>query len=132
MIIIYVLLILLAAFPLVLTIRRMCRNKLIKRKGIRTNGRVTCIHTFRVKSSQIDNLTIQYQDRATGHFHIAKASTQANKYKVGDFIEIAYLPVQHSKYAITETKGGYTFILVFCIILFLFVLFAVYKINEMV
>ena len=45
---------------------------------------------------------------------------------------VAYLPANPAKYAITDTQGGNTAMLIFCILIFLFVLFAVYKINEMV
>ena len=51
---------------------------------------------------------------------------------VGDTIGVVYLPANPAKYAIADTRGGFTAMLIFCIILFLFVLFAVYKINGMV
>jgi len=110
----------------------MRRTAIIKKTGIRTNGHISAIRTIRVKSSQVDLLTIVYKDRATGQPYTAKATTQVKKFKVGDMMEIAYLPSKPTRYAITDTKGGYTFLLVFCIIIFLFVLFAVYKINDMV
>ena len=124
--------ILLAAFPMLLTIWRMRRTALIRKNGIHCNGNINSIRTIRMKSSYLDLLTIEYRDRATGRTFPAKATTSQGKYKRGDLIGIAYLPAQPSKYALTDTKGGFTFMLVFCIIIFLFVIFAVYKIDEMV
>lgn len=132
MVIIYILLILLAAFPLGLTIWRMRRAAFIKKTGIHTNGYATSIRTVRIKSSLTDVVSIEYKDRATGLPYPGKATTQAGKFRVGDTIGVVYLPANPAKYAIADTRGGFTAMLIFCIILFLFVLFAVYKINGMV
>ena len=132
MVIIYILLILLAAFPLGLTIWRMRRAAFIKKTGIHTNGYATSIRTVRIKSSLTDVVSIEYKDRATGLPYPGKATTEAGKFRVGDTIGVVYLPANPAKYAIADTRGGFTAMLIFCIILFLFVLFAVYKINGMV
>ena len=132
MIYIYIALILLAAFPLLLTIWRMRRTARIKKLGIHCNGTITSIRSIRIKNTYIDSLTIEYRDRRTGQPFQAKATSARGKYNRGDPMGIAYLPDQPSKYALTDTKGGFTFMLVFCIIIFLFVIFAVYKIDEMV
>ena len=132
MVIIYILLILLAAFPLGLTIWRMRRAAFIKKTGIHINGYVTSRRTVRIKTTYLDIISIEYKDRATGLPYPGKATTQTGKFRVGDTIGVAYLPTNPAKYAIEDTKGGFTGMLIFCIILFLFVLFAVYKINGMV
>ncbi|MGB3089165.1 MAG: DUF3592 domain-containing protein [Chitinophagaceae bacterium] len=132
MVIIYILLILLAAFPLGLTIWRMRRAAFIKKTGIHTNGYATSIRTVRIKSSLTDVVSIEYKDRATGLPYPGKATTEAGKFRVGDTIGVVYLPANPAKYAIADTRGGFTALLIFCIILFLCVLFAVYKINGMV
>ena len=132
MIFFYVSLILIAALPLVLTAWRMKRTARIKKTGIHTNGTITHIRTVRVKSGYIDFLTFEYQDWNTGKLYSGKATIQSGKYRHNDRLPIAYLPDNPSKYAITNTKGAYTFILIFCILLFLFVLFAVYKVDSMV
>ncbi len=80
----------------------------------------------------MDIIRIEYKDRTTDLPYPGKATTQAGKFKVGDTIGVVYLPANPAKYAIADTKGGFTAMLIFCIIIFLFVLFAVYKINEMV
>ena len=132
MIFFYILLILLAAFPLGLAIWRMRRAAYIKKTGIHTNGYITSIRTVRIKSSLTDIISIEYKDRTTGRPYTGKATTQAGKFKLGDTMGVAYLPANPAKYAIADTKGGFTAMLIFCILIFLFVLFAVYKINEMV
>lgn len=132
MIIIYILLILLSAFPLGLTIWKIRRTTFIRETGIHTNGSITSIRTVRMKSSLTDIITIEYKDRATGRSYTGKATTQTGKFRLGDTMGVAYLPANPAKYAIADTKGGFTILLIFCIIIFLFVLFAVYKINEMV
>lgn len=129
---IYIGLILLAAFPLVLTIWRMSWSAKIKKRGVFTDSVVTHIRTLRMpRGGTVDILTLEYKDRATGQSYKGRATVATRRYKVGDRMELAYLPDRPAKYAI-DTKKGYLFILIFCIILFLFVLFAVYKINGMV
>ena len=132
MTIIYILLILLAAFPLFFTIWRMQRAATIKKNGVYTTGFVTNIKTIRTgRGGAIDILTLEYKDRATGKPYNGRATVTPNKYKIGDTMTIVYLPDKPAKYAI-DTKKAYWAVLIFCIILFLFILFAVYKINEMV
>lgn len=129
---IYIGLIILAAFPLLLIIWRMRWAAKIKKSGIYTDSVVTHIRKFRVpRSSTMDILTLEYKDRATGRTYKGKASTAHGKYRTGDIMPVVYLPEKPSKYAVA-IKTGYWAVLIFCIILFLFVLFAVYKINEMV
>ena len=60
-----------------------------------------------------------------------RATVSPHKYKIGDTMAVVYLPNKPAKYAI-DTNKAYWAVLIFAIILFLFVLFAVYKINEMV
>mgnify|MGYP000945686471 CR=1 FL=1 len=132
MIYIYIAMILLAAFPMLLTIWRMQRTARIKKQGIHCNGTITGIRSIRIKNTYIDQLTIEYRDRNSGRTYTAKATSGRGKHNRGDAMGIAYLPEKPSQYALTDTRGGYTFMLVFCILIFLFVIFAVYKINEMV
>lgn len=124
--------ILLAAFPLMLTIWRMRRSDLVKKKGIHTDAIVTKVSTVRFPHSRMDILTLEYKDRATGQPYQGRATVTHMNNKSGDRITVAYLPDKPSKYMVADTKKGYTVILIFCILLFIFVLFAVYKINEMV
>jgi hypothetical protein len=132
MIAIYISLIALAAFPLVLTIWRMQVAAKIKKNGVHTNGVVKHINRIRMgRGGSMDILTLEYKDGATGKPYNGKATVTPDKYKIGDAMAVVYLAEKPSKYAI-DTKKAYWAVLIFCIILFLFVLFAVYKIDEMV
>ncbi|MDZ4795516.1 MAG: hypothetical protein SGI83_14640 [Bacteroidota bacterium] len=129
---IYIGLILLAAFPMVLTIWRMRWAAKIKKSGIYTDSVVTHISTLRMpRAATMDILTLEYKDRATGKAYKGRATVAYMKYKIGDTMPVVYLPDRPAKYAI-DTKKAYWAVLIFSIILFLFVLFAVYKIDEMV
>ncbi len=131
MIWIYIFLPLLGAFPLVLTARRMWVAGKIKKEGVYTNGIIHHIDKFRMpRGGSFDILRIEYKDRATGMAYKAKATVSPGKYRLGDPLEVIYLPKQPAKYAI-DSKGGNMGMLIFCIIIFLFVCFAVYKIQEM-
>lgn len=132
MIFLYIFLILLAAFPLVLTALRMKRAALIKKEGIHVNATITHIRRVRIKTTYIDFVDFEYRDRNTGKSYSGKATSRSGKYKYSDRLPVAYLPGNPSRHTVTNTKGGYTGMLIFCILLFLFVLFAVYKIDGMV
>lgn len=110
----------------------MRRHAHVKKNGTHVSGRVANIRTFRSsKGGSVDILTVEYKDRATGRPYYGKATVNMGKYQIGDPIPVAYLPNNPSKYAIT-LRSGYWFILIFCIILFAFVIFVIYKIDGMV
>jgi hypothetical protein len=127
---IYIFMIALAAVPLTITIYRMRKAGNIKKHGVHVDAIVKDKRAVRIGKSPIDMLTLEYKDRATGRPYYGKASTGQGKFKIGDRMPVAYLPDDPAKYAVLKT--GYWPVLVFCIILFLFVIFAVYKIDEMV
>ena len=132
MIIIFASLILLAAIPMLLTIWRMRKAAYIKKNGIPTESVVTNIRKMYGRAGvSVDILTFEYRDKGSGKPYYGSASIATGKYKIGDTMQVTYLPEKPSRYAI-DTKGGYTGILIFCIILFLFAIFAVYKLNGMV
>lgn len=83
------------------------------------------------KGGSIDKLTLEYKDRRDNRPYYAKATVVTGQKQIGDRMTVIYLPNKPEKYAI-DTKGGYWFILVFCIILFVFIIFAVWKIDGMV
>ena len=85
MLIIYILLIVLAAFPLVLTIWRMRVAAYIKKNGTAVNAAVTHITTIRTgKGGSMDILALEYRDRATNRPYNGKATVAPGKYKIGD------------------------------------------------
>lgn len=132
MLILYILLIALGAFPLILTIWRMRAAATIKKAGVATNEVITHINTIRTgKAGAMDILTLEYKDRLTNHPYNGGATVTHQKYKPGDIMPVIYLPDNPSKYAV-DLKTAYWVVLIFCILLFLFIVFALYKINEMV
>ena len=131
MIFIYIFMILLAAFPVVLTIWRMRRAAMVKKNGIHTDAVVTKVKTFRLRHGRVDFLSLEYKDRATGQSYYGKATVDYMRNKLGDRITVAYLPDKPATYMVDGSKKGYIGILIFCIILFVFMLFAIYKIDEM-
>ncbi|MBL7702412.1 MAG: hypothetical protein JNM14_09185 [Ferruginibacter sp.] len=100
----------------------------IKKHGILTDAFITHIVTRRFHKTNMDVLTMQYKD-AAGRTHPATATIQVGKYRVGQRIPIKYLPQNPAQYAFGNVSS-YRIILVFCILLFLFAVFASYKIYE--
>lgn len=110
----------------------MRKANMVKKNGIYTDAIVTKISTFRLRHGTMDIITLEYKDRATGQSYFGKATVAYMANKIGDRIAITYLPNKPSTYAVADTKKGYIAILIFSIVLFIFILFAIYKINEMV
>lgn len=73
---------------------------------------------------------LQYKDPA-GACYIATTSSKPNRYKIGDNVAVMYLPDKPADYIIGNVKEGYWTLFVFSVLLLLFAVFAVYKINEM-
>ena len=60
-----------------------------------------------------------------------KATASYGQFKLGDKLPILYSPDNPSKMTLKDQKGHY-FLLVFTMLLFLFVIFATFKIVEMI
>ena len=130
MIWVYIFMIAIAAFPLLLTIKRIRKAAYIKKKGVHVDAIVRHIRVSRSGRSTMDILTLEYKERITGRSYQGRATVTHQQFQIGDRLPVAYLPDKPSQYAVGNT--AYWLLLIFCILLFLFVLFAVYKINEMV
>lgn len=128
MILVYILIIGLPAFLIFIILKKMKKAKNINELGITTDAFITNISTRRMGKTTVDILTLEYKD-AAGRRHPAKATIQVGKYRVGQRIPIKYLPQNPSHYAFGNVSG-YWFILIFCILLLLFTIFAAYKIHE--
>lgn len=128
--ILLILLIVLAAFPLVLTIWRMRTAARIKKNGIPARAVIKHISTVRGKGGAIDILAMEYRDNLTNQSYRAKATVARGQKKIGDSMTVYYLADRPSRYAL-DNKNAYWIILIFCIALFLFIIFVVYKINAM-
>lgn len=131
MIILYILLIVLGIYPLWKTIRFILLEEKIRKEGISTTGVVTHIHTTRrFKGPTTDQVFVSYSCIKSGQGHKSEFVTNHNKYRSGQSIPLKYLPEKTDK-IIVAPKRGYWGMLIFSILIFFFVLFAVYKIDEM-
>ena len=132
MIIVYVITILLAAFPLWKTIRYIRLEEKIRREGISTSGVVTYIHTTRLPRNLLtDRVHTRFASNISGGYHEASFASDHKRYRVGQSITVRYLPGKPDKIVVAE-KRGYWPMLIFSIILLLFAIFGMYKINETV
>ena len=132
MIILYMLLIMLAAFPLWKTVRYIIKEKRIRQQGIKAFGVVTHIHTTAMRRGPtVDQVHIEYASIIHGHFHKSSITAKHKKFKHGESVPLMYLPEEPSK-IVVDGGQGYWPMLIFSILIFLFVIFAVYKIDEMV
>jgi hypothetical protein len=131
MIVISIVLILLASFPLLITLKRIRRYRLARHRGGNTVATVTHIRTHRyVRGLPYDRLTLVYHNLETGKSSTGQVSTVHDKYKPGDRVTIAY-QTSTGDVIIPDDVAGFYPILGFGIVLLLFVLFAVYKLSEM-
>lgn len=130
--IIYILLILLASIPLLLTLKRIRKYRSMEQNGIKARARIIHIQVQpNYKSGPHDNLTLDYMDLETNQPRTGQASTVHNKYKLGEVLDISYERGKPKIYVKGDEKG-YKPVLWFSIALLVFVVFAAYKINEMV
>ncbi|WP_298712757.1 DUF3592 domain-containing protein [Chitinophaga sp.] len=124
--------VLFSAVPLAVTIFRWMKLRAIKRRGVKAEGRVIGKFTRAVKWGRaIDKLHIEYRDWAPGQSFRAEAFAPLGKFEVGDTVTVYYLPARPGKIVLAGGLG-YGPMLLFFTGLFLFVLFAVYKLDEMI
>ena len=132
MLIIYILLLLLAAFPLWKTVRYIIKEKRIRQHGIKTLGLVTHIHTTAMRRGPtVDQVHIEFASIIHGHFHKSSITAKHKKFKQGETVPVMYLPEEPSKIVVYGKEGHWP-MLIFAILIFLFVIFAIYKIDDMV
>lgn len=98
--------------------------------GVKTNAVITHIAWQHFSRGSFDKITLEYKDD-TGFFYSAYINSRQGRYKVGDSITLFYFPRKPSVSSIDGSKDGNWGLLIFCLLLLLFALFAVYKINEM-
>lgn len=132
MLIIYILLLTVAAFPLWKTVRYILKEKRIRQYGINTLGVVTHIHTTAMRRGPtVDQVHIEFASIIHGHFHKSSITAKYKKFKQGERVPVKYLPEEPSK-IVVDGKEGYWPMLLFSMLIFLFVIFAIYKIDDMV
>ncbi|WP_109698727.1 DUF3592 domain-containing protein [Chitinophaga deserti] len=130
--IILILLLVFSFIPLAITLFRWRNHFLIRRRGIQTNGVVLSKHVLTMKRGRaVDNLHIEFRDTYTGQIHRSHAYAAFGKFKPGDQVTLHYLPNTPAKIVLT---GGLSYVpmFIFSILLILFVIFAVYKLEEMI
>ena len=126
-----VIIILIGAFPLWKTIRYVLLEEKIRKSGISTTGIVTAIHTTRYhKGPTTDRVHTRYNSNITGQYHEANFVTAHRKYHVGQSIPVKYLPGKPGKIVVAD-KRGYWPMLIFSVLLFVFIVYAGFKIYEM-
>ena len=113
------------------TINKIIRARTVKQHGIKTQAVITHITLINFSKGASDNLTLEYNDN-TGTRHLAKATTVPGQYKPGDTMALRYLNNKPSHYTIDGMQQGQWVILIFCILLLAFTIFASYKLDEMV
>lgn len=122
---------LLGAFPLLKTISYVRLEEKIRKTGISTTGIVTAIHTTRYhRGPTTDRVHTRYNSNINGQYHEASFVTAHRKYRVGQSIPVKYLPEKPDKIVVSE-KRGYWPMLIFSIVLLVFIVFASFKIYEM-
>ncbi len=132
MLIVYILLIALGALPLWITIRYVLLEEKIRRHGISTSGVITHIHVKSVyRGPTTDRVHVRYDNIIPGHYNETSFVAKHNKYSKGQEVPVKYLPEKPDKIIVAE-KREYWVMLFFSVAILLFVIFASYKINEMV
>lgn len=130
MIFAYILIIGLPAICIFFIIKKMRKAISIQRDGVATDAVITNVTTQRFGKGSVDILKLEYAD-TTGRCYPAKATVGVGEYRIGQSLPVKYLPHNPVQYSFDNVKT-YWGILIFLILLFLFSIFAVYKIDEMV
>lgn len=130
MILLYIIIILLGIIPLWKTISFILLEEKIRKDGISTTGIVSHIHTLKsTKGPARCRVHIRYNSNIIGHYKEASFVTSSHKYKREQSVSLKYLPEKPDK-IIVSPKREYWTMLVFSILIAVFVVFAVYKIEN--
>ena len=132
MIFLYFLLIAAGALPLVAFLVRRKNYVFILANGTKTTARVTEVRTIHFqRGPAYDVVYFAYLPAGSGTYETGQHKFKTGTYKRNDWIDIFYLPGRPGKYAIPGSKGELP-MLIFMVSIFLFVIYACYKIHEMV
>lgn len=131
MIFVYLFIIGIPAVLVFITIKKMLAIKNIEQNGITTNGVITKIVLTRINKSRFEKVLLQYRDNH-GNDHVAKATVMPGKFKRGETVPIIYLEQKPSAYSIKGMQQGQWFGLIFLILILAFMIFASFKLQEMV
>ena len=130
MIFLYIFLIGIALLTVLIVLFRMRHARSIRKKGIFTNGTIRSI-TPRIygRGTRLEEVQFEYEDRTTGRSFNGRTLTTPGKFQMGKPVEVIYLPDDPSKYTLDGGKY-YWPLLVSAIILLVFIIFAVYKLDH--
>ncbi|NTS39906.1 hypothetical protein HRG84_03235 [Flavisolibacter sp. BT320] len=132
MIFLYLLLIGTGALPLVVFLVKRKRYYHILREGAKTTAEVTEVRTIRYqKGATYDKVFFAYLPPGAGRYFPGEFITKIGKHRRGDRFEIHYLSRQPQKYAVPGSKSE-VFMFLFVLLIFAFVVFACFKIDEAV
>ncbi len=130
--ILHILLPLFGALPLIIIIIKMRKGQYIINNGTKTEATVIKINPLRIGiRHKMDTLILQYMVAGKKEIFQGKATSAPWQYKVGDTLAITYLNDNPKKMTV---KGGNVYIpmVVFTVIIFLFMVFATFKIAELI
>ncbi|MBX2934280.1 MAG: hypothetical protein KF825_08540 [Ferruginibacter sp.] len=131
MIYIYVLLIGFSCLPLVfILIQRKGFRKIVK-EGIQTIAEVKQVQRRTVfRGGTFEWVVFWYLPQGANQYRSGGFSSKPGKYKLGDQLNIYYLPQKPTKYYVPETTSV-KWILLITLALIAFVIFACFKIDKM-
>ncbi|MEO5946271.1 MAG: DUF3592 domain-containing protein [Chitinophagaceae bacterium] len=131
MIAVCVILALVGAMPLFVFIMKRKRYRNILQKGSKITAEVNSIKTMRhYKGANLDVVIFWYLPPGALQYLSGMVKTNVGHYKRGQQFEIYYLLDKPHKYAVPGSKGEWMMLL-FCLLIFLFVLFGSFKLYEM-
>lgn len=132
MIFLYIFLCVVALFPLVGLLYRRSEYQNIMKNGVKTFGQVTNIKTNvrkRGVGANYDSVGYAYLPEFSNKYYYGEIVSKIDKYKIGDQIELYYLPAKPQQKATQAAKysiGGLVFVLLF----FLGTVFICYKLYQ--
>jgi len=130
MIFIYLFIIGLPCMLVIFISKKVKRTRSIAMHGIKVDAVITQVILQHFSKGSYDKIMLEYKDHVHACYK-ASTSSKPGRYKVGDNIAAMYLPDKPADYIIGDVKEGYWILLLFSVLLLLFAVFAVYKINEM-
>jgi len=130
MIFLYLLLVAAGALPMVSFLVKRKRYYRILREGTKTTAQVMEARRVRYRGNAThDTVYFMYLPAGAGRYLQGSYITKIGKHRRGDLLEIYYLPGKPEKHAVPGSKGELG-MFIFTLLIFLFVIFACYKIHE--
>lgn len=132
MIFLYILLITIGALPMTVFLVKRRNYYHILRQGTKTTAQVTEAKRVRYRGNAThDRVFFTYLPAGIAQYMQGDFITKIGKYRRGDLIDIYYLPQAPQKSAVPGSKREVGFF-IFTLLIFLFVVFACFKIHEAV